>query len=118
MEALDIILVAGVSFGGHRAGVLNASGNVIYADSGTAAHAGRVIGVSTGAAESGAAVTLRTRGEITEPSWSWDTGLLIWLGLNGVLTQTPPASGFNQVIGFPVTAAKMFVDIRQPIILE
>jgi hypothetical protein len=112
----DIQKTAGEALGGHRAVVLNSSGQAIYADCSTPAHAHKVLGITTGAASSGAAVTIRTRGEITEGSWAWTLDLPIFLSTSGLLTQTPPTSGFVARIGFPMSATTIFIDIHQTIV--
>lgn len=109
---------AGVALSGHRMVVLDAAEQAIYADKDTPAHAGKVLGMTTGAAALGDIATIQTGGEMTEPSWAWTLDTPVWLGSNGLLTQTAPASGFSLIIGFPITATKMFVDLREPIFLS
>ncbi len=108
---------AGVSLGGHRAVVLNAAEEAIYADNTTLTHADKVLGITTGAVTAGQAASIRTTGEITEPSWAWALDQAIFLGVDGMLTQTPPSSGFLLVMGFPISATKMFLAIGEPTIL-
>lgn len=112
----DIQKIAGEALGGHRAVVLNGSGQAIYADRSTPSHAHKMLGITTGAASSGASVTIRTRGEITEGSWAWTLDLPIFLGTSGQLTQTAPASGFVARIGFPINATTIYIDIHQTIV--
>ena len=108
---------AASAIGGHRVVVLNADEEVEYADNTTAAHANKVIGLTTGAAIEGADVIIQSYGEMSEVSWSWTLDVPVWLGTNGLMTQTPPTSGFSLIIGFPVSATKLFVDLREPIFL-
>lgn len=112
-----VIYTAGTVLGGHRAVVLNSSELAIYADNTTTAHKNKVIGITTGAALSGASATIQTFGEITNSGWSWTTGESIYLSTNGLLTQTVPTSGFVLILGFAISATKMFINIKQPIIL-
>jgi len=109
--------VAAGALGGHRIVTLNSSQQAIYGDKDTLPHVGRILGMTTGAADAGAAALIQTGGEITEPSWSWDVTKLIWLANNGLMTQTEPVSGFSCVLGFPIFPTKMFIDIREAIIL-
>ena len=110
--------LATIPIGGHRCVVLDTNERALYADNTELSHIGKVLGVTTGAVESEALATIQTGGEMTEPSWSWVLDVPIWLGTNGLLTQTPPATGFSQVIGFPISATKMFISQREPIILS
>lgn len=113
----NVSYTAGVALGGHRAVVLDASENAIYADHTNLAHADKVIGITTGAVTAGDAASIQTEAEITEPSWSWTLDQPIFLGATGLLTQTPPSSGFLLVMGFPISATKMFLAIGEPTIL-
>lgn len=101
---------------GHRMVVLNEDQEVIYADNTIVAHANKILGMTIGAATVGN-VFIQSGGELTEPSWSWTLDVPIWLSTNGLLTQTVPVSGFSLIIGFPVTATKIFINIREPIFL-
>lgn len=115
--AAQLTKTAGVSLGGHRAVVPDAVGGVVYADSSTLAHRDKVLGITTGAASAGADATVQTYGELTEPSWNWALDDPVFLGLTGLLTQTPPSSGFVQRVGFPTAATKLFIDIDDSITL-
>lgn len=112
-----VVKTASVSLSGHRAVVLNSSGEAIYADASTIAHRDKVLGITTGAASARADATIKTYGELTEPSWAWTLDDPVFLGLTGLLTQTPPTSGFVQRIGFPTAATKLFIDIDDAVTL-
>lgn len=114
--AEDISRVALGSISGHRMVMLDALERASYADASTLEHASRVVGVTIAAAAGGASVTIRTRGELDEPSFSFTAGLPLFLGSAGVLTQTPPSSGFVLIVGFAITATKIFVAIQQPLL--
>jgi hypothetical protein len=114
----DLSIVAAVALGGHRIVVPDENGKAIYADNTILSHANKVLGMTTGAvAESGTA-TVRIEGEITESSWTWTLDIPVWLSTNGLMTQTPPTTGFSLIIGFPISATKLFIDIREPIFLS
>lgn len=61
------------------------------------AHAGRVAGLTLTAANQGATTSVRMFGRVTDASWNW-TAAELFVGLNGMLTQTPPSTGFMQSI--------------------
>jgi hypothetical protein len=105
---------------GHRLVTIDNSGSIIYASNDNNLHANRVIGMTTGASSSGAMSTVQANGELLEPSWNWDTSLPVYLGLNGLLTQTPPvypSALFSLIVGFPVSTTTLYIQIGQPIAL-
>ena len=107
---------AGQILSGHRAVILD-DDKVYYADCTTPSHAKRVLGITTGAAMIGAMANIQVNGELTEPSWSWDLDVPVWLSTNGLLSQAPPSSGFSLIVGFPVSETKLLVRISEPIFL-
>ena len=108
---------AAINLSGHKSVVLNDDGKLIYADNTTAEHANKILGISKNAAVSGGIVVVQTFAELQEPTWNWIPGKPIFLSTTGTLTQTVPASGFIIIIAFAVTSTKIFIDIKQPIIL-
>jgi hypothetical protein len=109
--------VAGEALSGHRMVVLNSAGKAVYADNTTMTHVSKVLGMTVGSAVLDAAIDILRWGELEEPSWSWTLDLPIFLSTSGLLTQTPPTTGFSQIIGFPVSATKAYISLREPIIL-
>ena len=117
-EAGNIITVtAGASLGGHRAVVID-SGVAQYADSTTTGNATRVVGLTKGAITSGTSGEVQTYGELVEPSFAWTPGEPIYLGTNGQLTQTVPTSGFILQVAIAITATKIFIKQREPILIS
>lgn len=114
----DLVYTAGANLSGHRIVVLEA-GSVVYASAEDITHASRVLGMTTGAANAGSSATIRTSGEIEEPSWNWTPGLPIFLGANGTMTQTQPESPsvFSVVVAFPLTPTRAFIRVREPILI-
>lgn len=113
-----ITKIAGEILGGHRIVVTDDNDKAFYADSSNVDHVSKTLGLTIGSAVISASVIIRTYGEITESSWSWVPDLPIFLnGATGQISQTPPDSGFNLVIGFPSTSISMFIRIGEPIIL-
>ena len=110
--------VAAMPLGGNRVITLDDTGRAIYADQSVGAHLGRVLGISVGAVTGGEAVTIVRTGEMTEPSWSWALNKPVFLAANGMLTQVPPTTGFSLVVGFPVAATKLFISLREPLLLS
>lgn len=106
---------AAYAIGGNRIVVVNSEDKIIYADKDTAAHAAKIFGLTTGAVETGATAKVQTNGVMQEPSWNWTLDVPIYVGNNGLLTQTPPTTGFLCIVGFPITATSIFIKINPSI---
>ena len=113
----SVIRTAGEAIGGHRMVYVASSGNVMYADCSQITHAHRVFGLTINAAVSGESVNVQLRGIVENSGWSWDLGKEIFLGENGLLTQTPPTAGYILWVGYPVSQTSMDIRIGQAIIL-
>lgn len=111
---------AAINLSGHRVVMLDGQGRAIYASNADLTHANRIVGMTTHAAVSGAPATVSIYGEVTEPSWNWNVDQPVYLGADGFLTQTPPAfpeAKFSVVVGFPISATTLFINIGIPITL-
>ncbi|HAO33199.1 MAG TPA: hypothetical protein PLU26_02220 [Candidatus Competibacter sp.] len=108
----DTLITAAHDLGGHRALRVTGAGAAGYADAYTAFDA--VLGISIHAATAGAPVAVRGSGEMVEPSWSWSPGP-VYLGRDGMLTQTPPSGGATLEIGIARGPATLFIRIQQEI---
>ena len=108
--------LASVAIGGHRA-VINTVAGVAYADASDPTHIARVVGVTTASAAGGSPITFQSSGKITEPSWAWTPDADIFVGLNGLLTQSiPGAAVFAQRLGFALSPTEMWVELGEPIV--
>lgn len=83
-------IVAGEVLGGHRVVTIGADGLAYYADNATSPVPNGALWVTVGAALAGELVQVVTFGPITEPSWNWIPNRPVFLGTNGMLTQTAP----------------------------
>ena len=107
---IDTSLTAGMSISALRCITTNSSGEAVYATPDTLANA-VVIGISTTAGSAGDTITVKTTGELSDASWNWTKGA-IYLGANGVLTQTAPSGGSIVVhVAKAITATKIIIDI-------
>lgn len=113
-----LTVTAGMALGGHRLVVLNGAGVAIYADRTEPTHVGKVLGMTLGAIADGDSGDVLRAGEVVEPSWNWTLDAPVFLGTSGQLTQTPPLTGFSLIVGFPVSTTKLFVSLREPLILS
>ena len=109
-QGTRIVAPAGTTLGGHRVVYLDSARAARYASSADAT-AYQAIGLTIGAASSGADATIQTTGELTEPSWAFTPGP-VYLASAGQLTQTPPASGTVVQIGIASTPTRMAIAPR------
>lgn len=110
--------VAGETLGGDRLVYIDSSGQAKYASNDVLSNTNIVLGITVGAASIGTNVEIQLEGEYEEPSWSWTLEQPIFLGNNGLLTQTQPtAPAFSLVIGFPITSTKILLRFNNPIVL-
>ena len=106
----DVSLTAGENLSALRAVTSNVSGQAVYASNNTLANA-QVIGITSNAASSGAGVTIKTSGILTDANWTWTKGT-VYLGTNGTLTQSAPTSGAIVVhVGRALTTTTLQIDI-------
>lgn len=118
-ELATVQNISATAIGGHRVVYMAADG-FRYASNDDISHAGLVIGITTGSAGQNTQTSIKTSGEVTEPSWDWTVPGLIFLGQNGLLTQSspgPPAL-FSQVVARVISPTKIFINIQPPIILN
>ena len=113
-DGSTITKTATVAIGGHRVVIASGASGAAIADKDTPDHMHRVIGITKGAAGSGNQIEIAGAGEMTEPSWTWSVGP-VWLGSNGLLTQTPPTTGFLLMIGTAIAPTVLMIKIGAPI---
>lgn len=107
---IDTSLTASTSISALRCITTDGSGLAKYATPDTLANA-VVIGISTTAGSAGDTITVKTTGELSDASWNWTKGA-IYLGANGVLTQTAPSGGSIVVhVAKAITTTKILIDI-------
>jgi hypothetical protein len=107
---IDTSLTAGMSISALRCITTDSSGLAKYATPDSLANA-VVIGISTTAANTGENITIKTSGQLSDASWNWTKGA-IYLGANGVLTQTAPSGGSIVVhVAKAITATTLIIDI-------
>lgn len=108
--------IAAEALGGHRAVYRSAAG-FRYAGSDQPTTADAVVGITTGSATPGGEVTVRTDGVMIEPSWTWTPEEPVFLGLNGLITQTAPATGVVVELGVALTTTSILVRVQKAIYL-
>ncbi|WP_103018103.1 hypothetical protein [Alicycliphilus denitrificans] len=80
-------------------------------------HVYLISGLTLTATPSAGDVTVQRSGPVDDTAWTWTPGP-VYLGAGGALTQAPPADGFDILIGYAVSPARLYLDIQDPISLE
>jgi hypothetical protein len=110
-----LTLIAGENINGHRAVIVGSDGLAYLADSTDITHAGKVVGISTGAVTTGFEVNIQIAGKLTNPGWGLTPNSNYFFNSNGVLTATMP-TGFVQIVGVAQDSDTLIVNINLPII--
>lgn len=113
--ATYITFPAAVPLGGNRA-VRLLSGRLIYASSDSAGDANLFLGLTMGAVSADATAQVQTTGVMTEPSWSWIADTPVFCGAAGVLTQTPPSTGFSLIVGIATSPTQIYIGPKAPVV--
>ena len=108
---------AALPLGGHRV-VRLLNGQAIYADNTVLADANIVLGITLGAVTGGGMAQIQFNGLMTEPSWAWTPDMPVFCGTAGLLTQTPPVSGFSLIVGIAASPTQIFIGAKSPIVLQ
>lgn len=90
---------------------------VFLLDQADAAHIDFLLGITLNAADISTPVNVQRSGVLDDASWRWLPGR-VWLGADGLLTQTPPTSGFDLAIGTAVSPTRITLNLQDPIELE
>lgn len=112
--------LAGEVLNGHRAVYVDSDGLVYKASNTQINQAVRVAGIVKNSYAPTQPTQIIRNGVIEEPSWTWAEGLPIFLGNDGLLTQTPPSAPgavYSLVVGYPITSTSMYVNIQEPTLL-
>lgn len=77
-----------------------------------------LLGVTVSAAEGGQSINVQRMGHIDDAGWQWLPGVRVFLSAQGRLTQTPPQTGHDVLIGTALSATRLLLNIQDPIELE
>jgi hypothetical protein len=98
--------------------IVAVSGNTfVLADNDVIAHVNAIVGITLSATLTGNTAQVLQIGKVTNNTWSWTPDQPLFVGSNGDMTQTPPATGFVQVVGVAVTATEINFEIKTPVVL-
>lgn len=119
-EAGNTILtyVAGEAVGGHRVVRSIGGGTCGYASSNDPTGGDDTIGLTLAAAAAGNQVDVQNSGPVTFAGWTWTPGAPVFVGLSGLLTQTPPVTGYVQSMGHAEGPTTIFLAIGEATFLD
>lgn len=86
------------------------------ADSNNLAHRDKVIGFTFESVGSGFSTKIKTSGEISNPSWSFNAGDIIFLNGTDISTSAP-STGFSQELGSFINSNTLIINIKPSILL-
>lgn len=114
--------VASAALGGHRLVVPRNDSKIEYASNEELTQRDRPIWLTTAAVVQDAVVTVQAYGAYTEPTWAWTPGGTLYLGVNGLMTQTAPTALdgalFSLQVGVALAPTMIFFDPKSPISLS
>lgn len=115
IAAFQTLYTAGENIGGHR-WVYLLNNKVWIADNTNVACYGKVIGLTTHAVTTDASVSVQSGNSITELSWNWNTNSELFLGSNGLMTETPISeNGVFQRVGYAISPTIVLISMYSPI---
>lgn len=112
--SLTVPFVAGTTIYQGSMVAIGTNGRLVLASSNNMNLMGRVVGfynneLTVGDGDRADVVTI---GIVDDPMAYWDPASPIYVGVDGQLTQTPPVSGFSQVVGYPLTTTAFYIQIQ------
>lgn len=104
--------------GGDR--VVTQWGNFLrYVDVTDPADIFNAVGITCGATNASEVAKVQRQGTKEDSAWNWEIGQPIYLGVNGILTQTvTPEFKFLRIVALPLTPTKIFIRLHPPVLLS
>lgn len=76
----------------------------------------QMLGISISAGAFGDDITIQAMGVMDDAGWSWQEGI-VFAGPDGVLTQVPPTTGWELVVGFASSPTRLNIEFNEPVFL-
>lgn len=108
-------LVCGQAIVKFRVLTTNSDGKAIYASNMEINHVNRVLGISILAGAENATIKFQRFGLIYNDSWNWTPEEVLYLGENGIITNSPPTLGSLIVCGYAQTDKQINFTLDQNI---
>lgn len=94
--------------------VYEQAGQVFALDPQHPTHAQLLLGVTLTAATAGGLITIQRMGTLDDAGFAWAEGL-VFVGAGGQLTQEPPTTGWEIVLGAAPAPTRLNLDIDEPL---
>lgn len=104
---------ASVGIPAWRALVAGADGSVAPADPSDLTHRGRVIGITARGASAGLQASIQNAGDLLGANGGFSAGAALFVGSGGLLTSTPPTSGWRQIVATAVSSSQIVVALGE-----
>ena len=111
------IRIAGEPISALRAVYELPSGTVHPLSADDAEHIDLLAGVTVTSAATGQEITVQRSAPLDASGLNLQPGR-VWLGMGGALTQTPPDTGFDTLLGYATAEQRLYIDISETILLE
>lgn len=111
------IRTAGTSISALQAVYERPDGTVWPLSADDSEHIDLLVGIAITGAREGAGVAVQRSGLLDASGLNLQPGR-VWLGTNGQLTQTPPDSGNDTLLGYATAEQRLYIDISETILLE
>lgn len=95
----------------------SSDGSVFPLSNADGEHIDLLAGITLTSASIGAEVTVQRSGPLDAAGLNLQPGR-VWLGMNGQLTQTPPDTGNDTLLGYATAGQRLYIDISETILLE
>lgn len=108
---------AGTQLLKNRAVCIDSNQLIQYADSENVNYAYNVLGINISNIDLNGTPQICNFGEMTSSVWNWTIGLPIYVGADGILTQTKPTVGFILEIAQPITTTSILVNMKTVVLV-
>lgn len=104
---------AGETIPDWRAVILDTNGQFRLADPSNPTHRQRVVGVVPYGGSGLATLVAQTAGDVTGPASNFNPAAALFVGSGGLLTSTPPTSGWRQIVATAVSSSQIVVALSE-----
>lgn len=107
--------IAGENLSGERIVYASSSTEVKYADKNSIYDCNSIIGITLHAASINDSIKCQTSGILINDAWNWTPSFPIFLGNNGLITQSPPTTGIMVELGVAISSTAIYINIKETI---
>ena len=109
--------IAGETISALKLVISDGNNEVIVADPNGAFEGAQVLGIALNSANVGEEVRVLTQGALQDSSFAFSINSQLYLGTNGFVTDTPPATGHRVLVAKAIETDEIYLEIEETIIL-